>query len=489
MGKPSMNKRLRLTLFLSLALIIALFPFCIQIWERFRGVTLEEIKKKGTLKVITAYNANSYFIFKGTPMGYEYELLKLLAERMGVKLELQVTSDMDNILYMLNNSDAHIIAANLAVSRRRAREVEFTERLLETRQVLVQRRKRIKLKNGEVNYVTEVKTPSDLVGKTVYVRKNSRFYTRLKSLQDEIGGDIDIQIVPGDQITEALIQKVHKGEIDFTIADEPTALINKAYYANLDVSVPISLPQKIAWVVKSSSPELSNYINKWIEDVQKDGTLARIYEKYYKNPRGYRDRVASKFYSKKGDKISRYDKLIKKYADQIGWDWRLLAALIHQESRFNPRARSWAGAQGLMQIMPDTGKRLGLNDPYDPESNIKAGVRHLKWLTGYWKRIKNKNEKLKFVLASYNAGHGHIQDARRLARKFGKNPNIWSRNVAPYVLNLSDPDYYHMKQVKFGYLRGSEPFEYVSIILDNYEKYKEFYKKSKDEGKGKISIK
>lgn len=464
---------------------MSLLPFCIQIWERFNGVTIEDIKKEGKLKVITAYNANSYFILKGTTMGYEYELLKLLADKLGVKLELQVTSDMDNILYMLNSSNSHLVAANLAVSRRRATEVDFTDSLLETRQVLVQRQKKIKLKNGDVKYVKTIESPVDLIGKTIHVRKNSRFYTRLKSLQDEIGGDINIQIVPGNNITESLIQKVHKGEIDYTVADEPTALINKAYYSNIDVSVGISLPQKIAWVVKSKSPELSKFINKWIEEIQKDGTLARIYKKYYQDPRSYKDRIASDFFSGKGSKISEYDEMIKKYSAQIGWDWMLLASLIYQESRFNPGARSWAGAEGLMQIMPDTARKLGLKNSYHPENNIQAGTRHLGWLTGYWKKITNTKEKLKFVLASYNAGHGHIQDARRLARKFGKNPNIWDGNVAPYVLNLSDPEYYNMKEVKFGYLRGSEPFEYVKVILDNYEKYKEFYQKEK---KGKITV-
>src|SRR5690606_2355889 len=140
----------------------------------------------------------------------------------------------------------------------------------------------------------------------------------------------------------------------------------------------ISFPQRIAWVVRKNSPELRRAVNKWIQKVQTDGTLASLHYKYYRNPRDFETRLTSQFSSIKGGKISVHDEILKENARKIGWDWRLLASLVYQESRFNPRARSWAGAMGLMQLMPATATLMGIKDPYQPDQNIRAGARYLK---------------------------------------------------------------------------------------------------------------
>ena len=173
-------------------------------------------------------------------------------------------------------------------------------------------------------------------------------------------------------------------------------------------------------------------------------------------------------------KVSRYDEYIKKYSEEIGWDWRLLASLIYQESRFSPEVKSWAGAYGLMQLMPITAKRFGVNAKSTPEKQIEAGVEFIKWLDKRFEKqgIKDRNERTKFVLASYNVGLGHILDAQRLAKKNGKNPNVWENNVDEYVLKKSNPKFYKDPVVKYGYCRGSETYTYVYEILDRYEHYK-----------------
>ncbi|MEM7181659.1 MAG: transporter substrate-binding domain-containing protein [Spirochaetota bacterium] len=463
-----MRRRL---LFLSL-LLVWFFAgnSCLLLWENFTGVTLEEIKRSGKLKVVTAYNANSYFLYKGEAMGYEYELLKLLAKDLGVELEIHVTNNLDNLPYMLNSSDNHLIAANITVSRKRVKELDFTEHFVSTRQVVVQRKKGFTPNGVKSEFVGSA---VELIGKKVYVRKKSAYYSRLNHLQNEIGGEVNVSIVPGNVITEDLIKSVNEGKISYTIADELTALTNQSYYKNLDVSVAVSFPQRIAWVVRKKSPELRDAVNEWISKIKKNGTLEKIYKKYYKSPKEvkeYQVEVAKKSQPKNW-KISPFDGIIKNKAKSIGWDWRLIAAIIYQESRFNPRARSWAGALGLMQLMPSTGRRLGVRNFMDPYQNISAGVRHLKWLDGHWKKIKNRNERLKFVLASYNAGQGHVYDARRLAVYFGKNPNIWNGNVAPFILKLANPQYYNNYGVKYGYCRGEEPYNYVRKIVQKYRQY------------------
>ena len=156
----------------------------------------------------------------------------------------------------------------------------------------------------------------------------------------------------------------------------------------------------------------------------------------------------------------------------MNWDWRLLASLVYQESQFLPYKKSWAGAVGLMQLMPKTAREFGAHDLLDPQENINAGTNYLRWLQNYWRDIPNSGERVKFVLASYNVGTGHVQDARRLAEKYGKDPNIWEDNVAFFLLKKSQKEYYDDEVVNFGYCRGEEPIRYVDEILKRYEHYK-----------------
>jgi membrane-bound lytic murein transglycosylase F len=178
-----------------------------------------------------------------------------------------------------------------------------------------------------------------------------------------------------------------------------------------------------------------------------------------------------------GGKISKYDDIIKKYATTLEWDWRLLTAQIYKESKFNPNTRSWRGALGLMQVMPRTANSYGIrpNELVNPEKNIIAGTKHLAMLENEWGNIlEDSTEIVKFTLGSYNVGKGHVEDAIRLAEKYGLKSNKWDENVAQMLLNKSIPKYYKDSVVKYGYCRGREPVSYVETILEDYELYKEF---------------
>ena len=462
-----------------LVVLLSLGGGCIALWQRFTAVDLDGIKQRGTLKVLTAYNASSYFLYRGQPMGFEYELLRRLADHLGLKLEIVLTSDMDNIAYMLDSGKGDLVAASIIVTMDRKRQVQFTDHLMTTRQVLIQRRPGA-APAGVIQNALYIKDPIQLIGKTVHVRRNSEFYQRLQNLSQEIGGRIPVKDVAGDVITEELIRKVVRAEIDYTVADEPTALINQAYYGDLDVSVPISFPQRVAWVVSRNSPELLAAVNEWIAQVKGDTTLSILYNKYYRDPRGFRERVSSEYYAADPDlasgKLSIFDDLLKEAASDINWDWRLLAALAYQESRFIANARSWAGARGLMQVMPATAALMGVRgDLNNPQINVRAGAKYLAWVRkNHFQDITDETEKLKFIMASYNAGPGHVEDARLLARKHNKNPNVWDDETAPFIVKLSDPFYYNNFGVRYGYCRGEEPFNYVRKIMERYEQYKKF---------------
>jgi membrane-bound lytic murein transglycosylase F len=184
--------------------------------------------------------------------------------------------------------------------------------------------------------------------------------------------------------------------------------------------------------------------------------------------------VKSDYYAPSTGKISQWDDLIQTYSSGISWDWRLLASLIYQESRFDPNVRSWAGAYGLMQVMPVTGRSLGIDITASPSNNIKAGTIYLAQLHSIFDpRIKDENERIKFILASYNAGPGHILDAMRLADKHGMDPQVWD-DVAVWLKKKSDPRYFNDSVVKNGYFTGIESVNFVTDILERFERYKNF---------------
>lgn len=407
-------------------------------------------------------------------MGYEFELLKGFAKSIGVKLEIVVAKNMNEIFDLLNNNEVDIVAANLTVTKERLEIVNFTTPLLHTRQVLIQRKPKgwERMRKDDLEQKL-IRNHFDLSGKNIHVRKGSSFYSRLISLSEEIGEKINIIEASGEEDTELLINKVARGDIDYTAADENVALINQTYYPNIDIETPISFSQKIAWAVRKKSPILNHMLNRWIDDEKNKETAQLTYKKYFKDSKKLRRIILSNRFPDT-NQLSEYDAMIKKYSAKIGWDWRLLASMIFQESGFSPTAQSWAGAYGLMQLMPETGARYGLDTSIgNAEGNIVAGTNYILDLDKYWRgKIPDKNERIKFILASYNVGLGHVIDARNLAMKYEKNPDLWFDNVDYMILQKSNPKIYNDTIVKCGYCRGQETYIYVKEILARYEHYK-----------------
>ena len=227
----------------------------------------------------------------------------------------------------------------------------------------------------------------------------------------------------------------------------------------------------LGWIVGDDKEDLEEELKAWY----KPGMLAEVKkeEEFLLSNRAVRRRVFAPMLNRAGGVISHYDGFFQRYASTIRWDWRLLAAQCYQESTFDPKARSWAGACGLMQIMPGTADHLGLSraNIYDPEQNIAAAVRYLAELERNFSDIREHSERTKFVLAAYNGGHFHIRDAMALARKNGRNANSW-REVESFVLGLSQPQYYNDPVVKNGYMRGSETVDYVRKIHERWNGYR-----------------
>ncbi len=462
--------------YIKLLIIIALATF---LWgckhnnesENINPYDLESIQKKGKLVVITNYNSISYFIYRGAPMGYQYELLQDLCKFLDLELELMVSNNIEDSFNKLQNNECSLLAMNLTVTNERKQYFNFTLPIEQTRQVLIQKKPEgwERMSRYSINKHL-IRNQLDLAKKNVYVLKNSSFYDRLQNLQSEIGDSIYIHELE-DYSDEQLISLVSKGEIDYTVSDENVAKLNQAYFPNIDIATPISFPQNQAWAVNKNTPHLHKKINEWITKINTSNFYAIIYNKYFLS-KNAKTRTESPYMYIQNGKISPYDRLFKKYSKTIGWDWRLLASLVYQESRFNPHVESWAGAYGLMQLIPVTAKRFGTYKGASPESNVKAGTKFIKWLDKQLiDSVPNKEERIKFILAAYNAGLGHIWDARRLAIANNKKGDVWDDNVSFFIINKSNHGHADKNLVRYGFLRGEETYNYVDKIIQRYKLY------------------
>lgn len=436
---------------------------------------LDEIIDTGVLRVITTYSPTGYFLYKGKTMGFEYEIFKRLANQLGIELEIVLARNVDSVIPMLNRGDGDIIALGYTIIADRKDEVSFTDPYLITHQSLIQRKpdnwRRMTLDNIQKKLATDV---VDLINDTVSVRKNSSYYHRLKELSNELGDSIYIDVLPGELSDEMIIKLVSDGLIKYSIIDHHKATIHKSYFPNIDANTPVSLSQRLAWAVRKTSPKLLQVINDGLKILKKKPDYNMIYEKYFKNKRQFNKRLDSEYFTGNTGKISKYDELVKKYAADLGWDWVLIKSVIYQESMFQNGKSSWAGAIGLMQLMPSTAIEMGIVDPTDPDENIKAGTLYLKRMMKNWEKIPDSVQRIKFALASYNCGLGHIKDAQNLTAKYGGDSLSWDNGVDQFTINLTKPEFYNDPVVQFGYARGYEPYEYVKDIFERYKNYRTF---------------
>jgi membrane-bound lytic murein transglycosylase F len=433
---------------------------------------LAEIRTKGRLIAVTDFNSTNYFIYKGQPMGFHYELLKSFSDFSGIDIEIITENDISKSIEMLNSGEADILAVDLASDPGRDKLIRFTSPITRTRQVLIQRKPNrwSSMPSSEVEK-NLVRNKMKLAGKTVYVQSGSSAVVSLAGLNKKLGNRITVIEVPFE--SEKLISLVSNREIDFAVCDENIARVNTGYFPVIDAATAMSDEHDLGWGVrKFNSDRLAESLNMWISTFGNSNLFSFLYAKYFRSSWSARI-VKSDYYTLSTGKVSPYDLHIKSFSDTISWDWRLLASLIYQESRFMPDAISGQGAVGLMQVMPATGRFFGIDVKESPEKNIRAGVLYIRYLQEFFStRIPDEKERIKFVLAAYNAGEGNIIDAMNLARKHGKDPLIWDDNVAYFLLKKTDPAFYNDPVVKWGFCRGYESVNFVSEILERYSEYK-----------------
>ncbi|MBX2814031.1 MAG: transporter substrate-binding domain-containing protein [Myxococcales bacterium] len=422
---------------------------------------LEAIKSRGVLRVLTRNNAVSFFIHRGRPVGFEYELVRMLADELHVRLAMIVAPDRASLIPWLREGKGDLIAASLTVSEDRAEDVIFSRPYMFVDEVVVHPEE----ERG-------IQTINDLDTKVVHVRRSSTYWRSLKRLQRK---GLSLQLVPAPEWleTEELIEQVAQGTIPLTVADSHILQVEQTYGTTVKagpiLASPSSNQKGLAFAVRPNSRALKAYLDAFVKRTYRGLAYNIFKKKYFKSSKKIRS--FKEFRVGKTKEISPFDPTIKKYARRYGLDWRLLVAQAYVESGFDAKAKSWVGATGVFQVLVSTGKSMGFNRLSDPEQGIHAGVRYMSQMVERFDPELPLDERLWFALAAYNAGYGHVYDARRLARKKGWDADRWFANVERAMRLLAQPVY--ARGARHGYCRGEEPVAYVRSIRDLYISYQE----------------
>ena len=417
----------------------------------------EAIKERKVLRVLLRNNAASYFLYRGELMGFEYELAREFAEYHGMRLEVVVPPSHGEMTSWLLEGRADIAMGFMESDEHQRRlGIEYSDPYHYANQHIV------------VQQEDSAKSLADLDDRTLFVRHHSGYWNRLSEMQRE-GARFHLRETDDNVETEQLIQMVSSGEYEATMAGEHLLDIELAKGVPVRSAYVLDEPAAHSIVLRKRNPKLKQALDEFVKRVYKSEFYNVIYTKYFKSQRSMQRLARGRVVDPLRGEISPYDELVRKYADRYGFDWRLVTAQMYQESKFNPKAKSNVGARGLMQLMPRTAKEMGVKNSNDPALNIKGGIKYLDWLRDRFDSNLPISERLWFTLASYNAGAGHVHDARRLARLKGFDPNRWFDHTEKAMLLLAKKKY--ARKARFGYVNGREPVNYVRDIRQRFEAY------------------
>ena len=417
------------------------------------------IQQEKTIRFVMRNSFSSYYFWRGELLGFNYDLAKKFCEENNLRLEIVVAKEYSDMINFIKEDKADIALGYLTPTQERIDQgIAFSIPYHYASEMLVTRA------DDTINDISLLKN------REAVVRRSSSYSSTLNKLKAQIP-KLAISYADESSSTASIIDDVANSLADVTVAD--SHIFNLEMFFRQDIKAPFALgePKGQSWAIKQNEPELMKPINRFIKKYYKGLFYNVKYNQYFKNEHRlgrqhqHYDRVH------KDGTLSPYDSLIKTYATQYNFDWRLMVAQMHQESGFSVNAKSFAGATGLFQLMPRTAKQLGVTNINDPENNIRAGIMYMDWVRERMSYIEpEENQLIWFTLAAYNAGAGHVRDAVYLAKKKGWDEKMWFGNVEKAMLLLSQKKYYH--KARHGYVRGSEPVTYVREIKRRFDTFK-----------------
>ena len=410
---------------------------------------IEQIKTLGELRVVTR---DGPLVFHrgadGLPEGTEYELASRFAEELGVKLQITPVRSYAEIYAALNSGRAHLAAAGLKVPVQSIAGIEFGPAYQRVREHLI--------------YLRGATRPGSLaeIGNgDLEIAAGSSHAKALNAARDSLPGLVWVENTTTD--SQAFLEAVANGTIDYTIADSTEFAL--AHDAHPDLRIAFDFPggQSLAWAASARYPTFLRDMSDYFAHLNGDGELAAIVKRYYGRSEDMEFAGAPGFMQHLQSRLPLYKKWFEEAAEQSSQDWRLLAAIGYQESKWNPSAASASGAKGLMQLTLESASSVKVANPSDPRQSIFGGARYFRQVYEKIPTHVPEPDRTWFALAAYNIGYGHLEDARVLAQKAGRDPDSWD-DVRDF-LPLLEQEYWYT-QTENGYARGWEPVRYVDNV-------------------------
>lgn len=430
-----------------------------------QGSILDQVKRDGTLTIVTRNSATTYYEDpNGEPDGLEYDLARLFADHLGVKLKVKVVNNLRDIFTMVAQQDVDFAAAGLTVTERRKNWVRFTPPLQRVQPEVIYR-----LGNNKPSKV------SDLVGHTVEVVAHSSHAERLRELKQKVP---KLKWVENSKVeSEELLDLVKDQLVDYVVVDSNEILINQHLYPQLGIAFPIDKSESVAWAFPhTNDTSLYDAASKFIKEIRRNGILAQVLERYYSHVEQFDQVGTFTFLEHVQQRLPQYVEAFKQAGEDNNLDWMLLAAMGYQESHWDADAISPTGVRGLMMLTKHTASYLGVSDRKNPLESIEGGARYLRDIYERLPKSVKDPDRMWMALASYNIGLGHLRDARKLTRHFKENENKWVevKNTLPLLRKRS-----WYRRTRHGYARGNEAVRYVENIRTYYEILHKYYNDTK----------
>jgi len=413
--------------------------------------SLDHILKSGELRVISRNGPTTFYQDKNGPTGFEYALASLLAEDLGVNLEMEPAFSLETIFVRLRREEADLAAAGLTLTGQRQADFPHSTPYYRLKPQVI-------YKAGTFRPLSL----DDLEGMKILVIAGSSHHNSLLALQQ--GGR---QQLKWEQIEESdsteLLQLVETGYAELAVVDSNEFTVQQALYPRLRVAFDLGEQQELAWFLPPTKDNvrLLQHIDGFFQRLLESGSMERLREKHFGHAAGV-TRIGSHTFSRNMRRnLPDYQGLIQQVAEEYQLDWHLLAAIAYQESHWNPLATSPTGVRGMMMLTLPTAREMGVKDRLDPLQSLRGGARYLKNIKRRLPQRIEEPDLTWFALAAYNIGMGHLEDARVITQQQGGNPDVWVDVMERLPLLQKSK---HYKNARYGYARGTEPVTYVQNI-------------------------
>ena len=418
---------------------------------------LQKIQKKKYLDVVILNSPTTYYIGNDEKVGFEYDLISAFAKHIGVDLNLTVVYTVNEVLQKSREGVGDITVAGLTITKEREKEFKFGPIYFSVQEQLI----------CSSQLIRERKFPKklqDLAKRSIMVGKETSYELTLNKIKKEITGfDFNTTI---EYSNEQLLRMTQERKIDCTVADSNIFMISQRYYPKLNKALVLSKNRYLAWVIRKGDDSLNEALYKWLNVFEYSGKMEELKGRYFTFLSLFDYYDTSMFYTRLKKRLPRYKKYFIEAGKKYNIPWIILAAISYQESHWNPTATSYTGVRGMMMLTNNTARLLRVKNRLDAKQSIFGGAKYLSTLDKKLPKEITGVNRWAFILASYNAGYGHVLDAQTLAKKLNKNPNSWSE-IKKILPLLEQKKYF--RHLKYGYARGSEPVRYVDAIQNYYD--------------------